>query len=88
MARGNSSKRSADLVCFEQFPRQVRWADITFNFNKETSDLHLQEVNNKYCDQDHKVPASSQMKEGTIKFINLCGFDSLAHWTHRKVRPR
>lgn len=71
IARGNSSKKTADLVCFEQFPRQVRWADFTSNFNKENSDLHLQKVNKKYYNQDQKVPSSTKLKEGTIKLINL-----------------
>lgn len=47
-----STRKIAAPVLSGQFPRQSKRVDLTSDFNKGTSDLHLQEESNEYNDQN------------------------------------
>ena len=52
MTERGSSRKIAAPVSSGQFPRQSRRADLIPDLNEETSDSYVQEVRNKYCDED------------------------------------
>ncbi|KAK4810968.1 LOW QUALITY PROTEIN: hypothetical protein QYF61_014440 [Mycteria americana] len=52
ITKGVPSRKIAALVSSAQFPRQSKRADLTPDFNEETSDSYIQEKGNEYYDQD------------------------------------
>ncbi|KAK4814464.1 hypothetical protein QYF61_018982 [Mycteria americana] len=52
ITKGGSSRKIAALVSSGQFPRQSKRADLTPDFNEGTPDSYIQEMGNKYYDQD------------------------------------
>jgi len=63
ITKGDSSRKHVPTVSSRQFPRQSRQFDLTSNLLKGTSKFFLQEMSNKYQDQDYRGPASSQAEE-------------------------
>jgi len=61
--KADSSRENAAPVSSGQFSRQSRQFDLDYDPLEGTSKSCLQEVSNKFSDQDQRGPASRQVEE-------------------------